>query len=163
MTLSKDLAGLVERHKRIGCSEGQSQLAIIRERGTVRLEIANELSALLAQHAVAEPQFMEGQVLGKVLREHHLTDYKCSCGWDTNIMGTDRESGQRVRVLFDEDELFKRWFQHFRYKLALLAAPVAPPPPQADPWFKPYANCDWCGQATHDERLFGKSCLNGGG
>src|SRR5882757_6861640 len=43
-----------------------------------------------------------------------------------------------------------------------IAAPVAPPP-QADPWFKPYANCDWCGQATHDERLFGKSCRNGEG
>lgn len=32
-----------------------------------------------------------------------------------------------------------------------------------DPWFKPFASCDWCGQTTHDAREFGKSCSNGGG
>ncbi len=33
----------------------------------------------------------------------------------------------------------------------------------AEPWCKPFAQCDWCGRTTHDEREFGKSCSNGGG
>lgn len=34
---------------------------------------------------------------------------------------------------------------------------------QPEPWFKPYAVCDWCGRVTHDEREFGKRCSNEGG